>query len=467
MADIWPDDLATDLAAAGDEGLVFKRRNGRRARAIWGSPAGKSDLANRLVKWFPSHDTYVEPFAGSAVVFFAKEPSRREVLSDFDADIAAAFAAVKGLSKGSLARLRSMDWTSHPRTFKRLKASKPSGPLAKLHRFLYLSKFSFSRGRTSYDTTSRGKVTQVVRQLEKLAPRLADVIVRSGDWEPVVREFDGPGTFYFLDPPYVGTNNGVGESKFDEARFAEWLDKSHGRWMLTYGTKGKLPGMLRDMDGVAIRRVMTDRAIRHLRGSGPSKIVTIVATKGYEPTAKAEGLLRADGYEVARWPGVGDLYDWLGSSPPVAKEDISDGITVEGRIFKAEERPGEDGGDPKRIVWGVVLEPETPDTQGDIYSADEVEKACHGFMRKFGIGKSGPGLQHQQRLKLGSSVNIVECGIEKADLTVGDTTIKAGAWTMGMEVLSDALWGAVQRGELTGFSIGGSAMRKPLEGDQA
>jgi len=461
--DDWPDDLAADLDHEDGE-PVAKRRNGKRARAIWGSPAGKSDLANRLVKMFPPHHTYVEPFAGSAVVFFAKEPSPREVLSDADLDIAGAFAAVKALSRGALARLKTMDWTSHPRTFKRVKASSPRGPLAKLHRFLYLSKFSFSRGRKSYDSTTRGKVTQVLRQLEKLAPRLRNVEVRSGDWEPVVREFDGPRSFHFLDPPYVGTNNGVGEGKFDEARFAEWLPEVQGKWLLTYGISGTLPKILKEMDGVAIRRVMTDRAIRHLRGSGPSKITTIVATKGFEPTAKAEGLLRADGYVVDRWPGVGDFDRWLGVPPQVQKEDSdTPGFKVEGRIFKAEERPGEDGADPKRIVWGVVLEPETPDTQGDVYSADEVEKACHGFMRRFGVGKSGPGLQHKQRLALGSSVNIIECGIEKAAISVGDETIKAGAWTMGMEVVSDALWAAVQKGELTGFSIGGSAVRTPLE----
>ncbi|HPA83114.1 MAG TPA: hypothetical protein PLS95_20010, partial [Thermoanaerobaculales bacterium] len=32
-------------------------------KTIWGSPAGKKRLADRLVAMLPAHKTYVEPFA--------------------------------------------------------------------------------------------------------------------------------------------------------------------------------------------------------------------------------------------------------------------------------------------------------------------------------------------------------------------------------------------------------------------
>ena len=34
-------------------------------KTIWGSPAGKKRIAQRLVAMLPAHKTYVEPFAGS------------------------------------------------------------------------------------------------------------------------------------------------------------------------------------------------------------------------------------------------------------------------------------------------------------------------------------------------------------------------------------------------------------------
>jgi len=57
-------------------------------KTIWGSPAGKKRLADRLVAMLPVHKTYVQPFAGNAAVLFAKEPSEVEVINDADPEIA-------------------------------------------------------------------------------------------------------------------------------------------------------------------------------------------------------------------------------------------------------------------------------------------------------------------------------------------------------------------------------------------
>ena len=60
------------------------------AMTIWGSPAGKKGTADRSAKMLPAHRTYVEPFAGSAAVLFAKVAAEVEVINDADPEIAAA-----------------------------------------------------------------------------------------------------------------------------------------------------------------------------------------------------------------------------------------------------------------------------------------------------------------------------------------------------------------------------------------
>jgi DNA adenine methylase len=56
---------------------------------------GKRTLAKQIIALFPEHTTYVEAFAGGAQVFFAKEPSKVEVLNDLDGEIVNFFRVVR------------------------------------------------------------------------------------------------------------------------------------------------------------------------------------------------------------------------------------------------------------------------------------------------------------------------------------------------------------------------------------
>ena len=116
-------------------------------KTIWGSPAGKKRLAERLVALLPEHKTYVEPFAGSAAVLFAKEPADLEVISDADPDIAQAYRVIKRLGPDQFARLTKMQWTGDEGTFKRLLDVSPRDDVEWLHRFLYLTHFSYGKMR--------------------------------------------------------------------------------------------------------------------------------------------------------------------------------------------------------------------------------------------------------------------------------------------------------------------------------
>jgi len=56
---------------------------------------GKVYLAKWIVSYFPEHTTYIEPFCGSASVFFAKEPSQAEILNDIDGRLIRAFEIMR------------------------------------------------------------------------------------------------------------------------------------------------------------------------------------------------------------------------------------------------------------------------------------------------------------------------------------------------------------------------------------
>ena len=104
----------------------------------------------------------------------------------------------------------------------------------------------------------------------------------------------------------------------------------------------------------------------------------------------------------------------------------------------------------------LVLAPDEVDLHGDIYSADEVRKACHNFN------------QHCMKANLlhlveTDTFDIVESYISPVDMVLNDVIIKAGSWMSVLQVNSEEIWSDIKNGSLTGVSIGGRATTEYLE----
>ena len=106
----------------------------------------------------------------------------------------------------------------------------------------------------------------------------------------------------------------------------------------------------------------------------------------------------------------------------------------------------------------LVLAPEEVDLHGDIYSVDEVRKACHNF-NQFCMKAN---LLH---LIETDTFSIVESYISQVDIVLGTQLIKAGSWLAVLQFNDDEIWQEVKDGNFTGVSIGGSARIEILGDD--
>jgi len=113
----------------------------------------------------------------------------------------------------------------------------------------------------------------------------------------------------------------------------------------------------------------------------------------------------------------------------------------------------------KQIAYGVVLEPDTVDAQGDRISHEEIEKACYWFM------------EHSQKFREmheGSKIDarVIENYLAPQDLNFernGRTEkVRKGAWIMGVKIYDPETWHKCKTGEYTGFSIGGYGLRREV-----
>ena len=62
------------------------------------------------------------------------------------------------------------------------------------------------------------------------------VIIENRDFESCIRQYDSPDTFYYLDPPYYGTEDfyDAGFTKTDHQRLRDVLGSVCGKWLLSY-----------------------------------------------------------------------------------------------------------------------------------------------------------------------------------------------------------------------------------------
>jgi hypothetical protein len=112
----------------------------------------------------------------------------------------------------------------------------------------------------------------------------------------------------------------------------------------------------------------------------------------------------------------------------------------------------------EHFIFGVVLVPNETDSQGDIYSPDEVRKAAHAYMEaSAGTFKLMHAGQPVDGLK------VLETYVTKVVETHNGETFPVGTWLMAARVLDNNLWENIKKGVFTGFSIGGSAVRENLQ----
>lgn len=120
-------------------------------------------------------------------------------------------------------------------------------------------------------------------------------------------------------------------------------------------------------------------------------------------------------------------------------------------------------GEPQRYVLGVAYQsgPDPKIQRGadggrDYFTADELEKAAWGFLRK---GRQH-GLFHGPDGTVGHAETVESYIWRGADWDLGDgTVVRKGDWLIGA-VLDEVAWSLVKSGKVTGWSPQGTATRR-------
>lgn len=222
-------------------------------------PGGKSHLAGDIIDVMPHHECYVEGFGGSAALLLNKPKAEVNVYNDLDSDLVHFFTVFREKPEELIEKVKRMPYSSeyyHKCVDWFYEGKFECDPLvggAEFNReindchvmraavFFYLRYTQFGakyHGRSGF---GRSKVLNQAETFANARERLRefmgfwdDVTIENVSYEKLIDSYDSKNTFFYFDPPYIGTEGYYRESDFDHEKFCKDLASVEGYWIVSY-----------------------------------------------------------------------------------------------------------------------------------------------------------------------------------------------------------------------------------------
>lgn len=203
---------------------------------------GKQSMLRHILPRIPKHTVYTEPFFGGGAVFFAKPPSKAEIINDNNHMLINFFEVVKTnfteLKKKVEATLFSR--AIYTVALAMYRAPHLFGPVQKAWAFFVATQMGFASGIGSWGYDKFGKrsktfLNKALKFDESIAQRLGHTTVECKDACSVIKTYDSKEAFHYIDPPYIDTNLGHyrGYTQDNYQQLLETLSAVKGKFLLS------------------------------------------------------------------------------------------------------------------------------------------------------------------------------------------------------------------------------------------
>ena len=168
-------------------------------------------MADWLCSLFPPHQVYVEPFGGGASVLLLKAPAPIEVYNDLDQGVVNLFRVLRDPVLAEQLR-QACELTPFSRVEFLAAWEASPDPVEDARRMLVRSQQGIGAKRKSSRNGWRTRLTggapaatwaRWPDQVPAFVARLRQVAIECLPWQRVLEIYDGPGSLFYCDPPYL------------------------------------------------------------------------------------------------------------------------------------------------------------------------------------------------------------------------------------------------------------------------
>ncbi|MGA8903666.1 MAG: DNA adenine methylase [Candidatus Bathyarchaeia archaeon] len=231
---------------------------------------GKALLVKTLLRLIPRNiETYCEVFGGAGNLLLSKPPSNVEVWNDLDGELANLMRVIKTRPRLLIRTARAIPYSRvwYERLQREVKSSGLKGSdVQRAAKFWFLLRASFfghpEKGwRFALHTSESMRLENGLLLILAVSDRLRKVYIDCLDFRRCIKNWDGPDTFFFIDPPYYGAtkyrSRGPQFTTWDHEDLAALLRHVDAKWLLTLNDHPRVRELYR---GYRVTKVDTQMA---------------------------------------------------------------------------------------------------------------------------------------------------------------------------------------------------------------
>jgi DNA adenine methylase len=253
---------------------------GMRTLPLLSWPGGKSRHLKRLLPHIPAQAGYIEAFAGGCALLLAKPKSKLEVVNDINDDLVNLYRCAANHPDELARKFRELP-SSRVQIDHSRQLLKTRGCLTDIQRaafFLHLNKRSFAGSGTSLAIARNPAgsafmgTDSIIERIRQFHARFDGVVIEHLDYKRLLKTYDHPDNFIFLDPPY-GVSDISNYDGWNEGQLIEFRDRVQAlqsRWIVTLDDSPLNRSLWQDhdMDRLQTRNGSGNQAVGPVRHFG-------------------------------------------------------------------------------------------------------------------------------------------------------------------------------------------------------
>ena len=218
---------------------------------------GKQRLASKIIPYIPKHTVYCEPFCGGATILFKKpypdviDTDYREIINDIDNRLIIFYKQLQNNPDKLIWKIKNTLYSEaeYKKSGKILRNPNEYSELDRAWAYYVNVQQGFSKvllsgwGRSVFSRNLAITWRNKISVIENYIDRMASVHISSTDALTFIKQFDSPQTFFYIDPPYPGTDQGMykGFSVQDYKELIKLLNSISGSFILSNYQQGLEP----------------------------------------------------------------------------------------------------------------------------------------------------------------------------------------------------------------------------------